>query len=450
MLRAFWQDKEFFRTFLFITLPITGQNILQFAVSIADAVMVGRLGDVQLSAVQQANQVGFLLLMMIFGLTGGANVMIAQFWGKGDTQSIHKIMTLTYRILLVIVLGFSIAAIGFSEQIMRLLGVAEIVPDGAAFLRIVGWSYLLFGFSICTLTLLRSVSSVRIALVTSTVTLIISVTGNWIFIFGNLGMPALGVRGAALTTVIARGVELIVVVVYMLRFERKLRYPFRAFFSRRIGYFREFVRSALPVFLNEVGWGSGFITLTVIIGHMGTEFIAANSVNTILGNLMNAAIFGAGSASAVIIGNTVGAGKYDLARSRARKIMLLSLCMGIVAMVMILALRTPFLLLFGNLSDAALYYARHIITVNAFIMFSQSISLVAVIGVLRGGGDGKFAAAADLASMWLVALPLGFLAGHVWGLPIAVVYALLKIDEPIKAIVCLPRLLRGNWVNDVT
>ena len=450
MLRNFFADREFFRAFLMITLPITGQNILQFSVSIADAVMVGQLGDKQLAAVQQANQVGFLMIMMIFGLVGGANVMIAQYWGKGDTANIHKVMTVTYRVLLVIVASFSVAAIGFPEQIMRILGVADITEYGAAFLRIAGWGYALTGFSICTLTLLRSVSTVRIAVVASTLTLVVSVFGNWVFIFGNLGMPALGVRGAALTTVIARVIEACIVLAYMLKFERKLRYPLRNFFSRRVQFLREFARNALPVFLNESGWGIGFLTLTIIIGHMGAEFIAAISVNNILFNLLNAAIFGAGSASAVIIGNTVGSGRYNLARSRMGKIMLISLGMGILTGLLILALRAPFLMLFGNLSDVTRYYAYQVMAVNAAIIFFQSISLVAVIGVLRGGGDGKFAAIIDIATMWLVALPLGFFAGHVWGLPIAVVFFLLKIDEPLKAIICLPRLLRGNWVNDVT
>ena len=450
MFQNFGKDKEFLRTFFLIAIPVTGQNFLNFAVMMADTIMVGQLGEVQLSAVQQANQLGFLMTLSIFGLCGGANVMIAQYWGKRDRESIHKVITITYRLMAVIVALFVVLAVGFPYQVMRVLGVEAIVADGAAFLRIVGLGYAFAAFSTCTLVILRSVASVRVALVVSSITLFVSVTGNWILIFGNLGAPALGLRGAAITTLIARVIEFILVMVYILKFEKKLCYPLRKIFTRKVNFLRNFIGNASPVFFNEVLWGAGAVVLSIIIGQMGTHFIAANSVNMVLSNLVSVAVFGSASASAVIIGNTVGAGNYDLARQRSNKLLLISACMGVIAMCLVFLLKGPLLMLFGSLSPEARTYADQIMTISAFVMLLQAFTFVSIIGVLRGGGDGKFAAIADITTMWGVALPLGFLAGHVWGLPVPIVYAFLKSDELLKVIVCLPRLISGKWVRDVT
>ena len=376
--------------------------------------------------------------------------MIAQYWGKGDTQSIHKVITITYRLLFVFGVLFTSLAVFFPYQVMRVLGVEAIAADGAAFLKIVGLGYIFAAFSTCTLVILRAVASVRVALVVSSITLVVSVTGNWILIFGNLGAPALGLRGAAITTLIARLVEFTIVMVYILKFEDKLCYPLRKIFTRKVGFLRNFVRNASPVFINEVLWGAGAVVLSIIIGQMGTHFIAANSVNMVLSNLVSVAVFGSAGASAVIIGNTVGAGQYDLARRRSNMLLIISVIIGLVAMSLVLLLKGPLLLLFGNLSYEARSYADQIMTISAFVMLLQAFTFVSLIGVMRGGGDGKFAAIADITTMWGVALPLGFLAGHVWGLSVPLVYAILKSDELLKVIVCLPRLISGKWVRDVT
>ena len=436
--------------FFMITLPITGQNLINFSVNMADTIMVGQLGEIQLSAVQQANQVAFLMFFAIFGLTSGANVMIAQYWGKGDTQSIHKVMSVTYRILAIIIIIFTMLAVGFPVQVMRLLGVGEIVAEGAAYLRIAGIGYLFMGFAASSLIMLRAVATVKIALVVASTTLFVNVGGNWILIFGNLGAPALGVQGAAIATTFARFIEFIIVAVYVLKVEKKLQYRLRYLLARKLNFLKEFLKTATPVFLNEVLWGLGAVMLSVIIGHMGTEFTAANSVAGVLNNLVSVAIFGAISASAVITGNTVGSGRYDLARARSKKLLIISTLMGLVAMVVVLIFRYPVILLFGNISLTAQAYAFQILGAVSIIVIFQALSGIAIVGVLRGGGDGKFAAVADVTTMWLVALPLGFLAGHVWGLPVPVVYMILKMDELLKAIVCLPRMFSGKWVNDVT
>ena len=449
-LNDFFEDKEFFQRFIRILLPIAGQNLIMVGISMADTLMVGRLGDVQLSSVALANQLGFILQLILFGTTSGGNVLIAQFWGKGDVQSIHKVMTIMYRILAVASLCITALAIFFSRQVLSVFTTsADVIESGAAFLRIVGLGYMLHCFGACSMMILRAVGTVKISLVVYLVALCTNVFFNWVFIFGNLGAPALGVRGAAIATVASRVAEFAIVLTFLARREKLIRYRFKMFFGRKLGILRNFVQNSGPVVVNEFLWGMGASTLAVIIGRMGTEFTAANSICSVLIQFVSIGIFGAGNASAVIIGNTVGSGRYQLAKARAMKLIIISFCLGIVAMMLMLILKRPLLSLY-SISDISKSYANQMMTIHAFLTLFQAFGMVALVGVLRGGGDTRFVAVVDGLSIWVIAIPLGFLSGHVWGWPVPAVYLMLKCDELLKTIVTLPRLLRGKWVRDLT
>lgn len=448
--KNFFNDREMFLQFIRITLPIAGQNLIMVGISLADTMMVGRLGDVQLSAVALANQIGFVLQLLLFGLASGGNVLIAQFWGKGDVRSIHKVMTVMYRILAVATVMFTIVALFFSRSVMSIFTTSpDVIETGASYLRIVGLGYIINCIGAASLMVLRSVGTVKISLAVYIVSLFTNIFFNWVFIFGNLGMPALGVRGAAIATVIARVAEFTIILVFLARYEKLIQYRVKMFFERKLGILRNFVQNALPVVINEFLWGMGASVIAVIIGRMGTEFTAANSICSVLMQFVSVGMFGAGNASAVIIGNTVGSGRYQLAKTRANLLIFLSFVLGLFAMAIMLILKGPILLLY-NISDVAKGYANQMMTVHAFISLFQSFTIVALIGVLRGGGDGRFVAYVDVLTIWLVAIPLGFLSGHVWGWAVPAVYAMIKCDELLKPILTLPRLLRGKWVKDVT
>ena len=449
-LGEFFGDREFFLQFFRIMLPMACQNLIMVGISMADTMMIGRLGDVQLSAVALANQLGFILQLLLFGLTSGANVLIAQYWGKKDVQSIHKVMTVMYRILAAATVVFTALALLFARQVMSIFTTSgDVIETGARFLRIVGLGYIIHCFGASSLMVLRSVGVVKISLFVYIVSLCTNVFFNWVFIFGNLGAPALGVEGAAISTVLSRVVEFTIVLVYLARFEKLVRYKIKMFVAKKLGILRSFIKNAMPVVINEFLWGMGASTIAVIVGRIGTEFTAANSICSVLMQLVSIGIFGAGNASAVIIGNTVGSGRYQLARKRATKLVLISFCLGLFAMALMLLLKRPLLALY-NISDIAKTYANQMMTVYAFIVIFQAFSMVALVGVLRGGGDGRFVAFVDVLSIWLVAIPLGFLSGHVWGWAVPVVYAMIKCDEIVKTIVTLPRLLKGKWVRDLT
>ena len=448
--REFFEDREFFQRFFRIMLPIAGQNLIMVGISMADTLMVGRLGDVQLSGVALANQLGFILQLILFGTTSGGNVLIAQFWGKGDVQSIHKVMTMIYRILAVASVAVTVLALFFSRQVLSVFTtVPEVIESGAAYLRIVGLGYIIHCFGGSSMMVLRSVGTVNISLVVYLVSLVANVFLNWVFIFGNLGAPVMGVEGAALATVLARVAELCIVLTFLIKREKLIRYRLRMFFGRKLGILRNFVQNSGPVVLNEFLWGLGSSTVAVIVGRIGTEFTAANSIASVLIQLVSIGIFGAGNASAVIIGNTVGSGKYQLAKERAMKLVVISICLGLFAMMLTLVLKGPILSLY-SISEISKTYANQMLTIFSFLVMFMSFGMVALIGVLRGGGDTRFVALVDVLGIWLVAIPLGFLSGHVWGWSVPAVYIMLKCDELVKTIVTLPRLLKGKWIRDLT
>jgi len=450
VLRDFFKDKEFFHQFRLIALPVALQNFINFATSMADTLMIGQLGEVQLAAVNQANQLGFILNLFVFGLGSGSNVMIAQYWGKRDAVSIRKVMTLMYRILFAVVILFTFLALFFPYQVMSIFSNSpQVVESGTVFLRIVGLGYFFNCFATATIIVLRSVNTVRISLVVYLSSLFINVFLNWVLIFGNLGFPALGIAGGAIATVIARASELIIVSIFLFRYETNIVYELKMLLEKKNGLLKDYLEHAAPVIVNELLWGMGTAAITAIIGWMSTEFNAAYTICSVLAQLLSVTFNGAGSATAVIVGNTVGAGQYQLARKRANKLLIIGIALGVGTTILVLLLRGPILGLY-NMSPLTMKYAHEIMGIVAIMSPLSAISMVTIVGILRGGGDSRFAAIADVLPLWAVAIPLGYLAGHVWGWAVPLVYVMLRSDLIIKTFMTLARILRGGWIKDVT
>ncbi|MCL2069294.1 MAG: MATE family efflux transporter, partial [Oscillospiraceae bacterium] len=320
------RDRQFYKTLAALTTPMAMQNLVNFGVSMADTVMVGMIGEVHLAALSLANQLSFVFILLMFGLGSGSSVMVAQYWGKGDLRSIHKVITLMYRFVFAAAVLFAGMALFLPGHVMRVFTTdAATVEVGAQYLRYAGISYIPLGIAGVTMMMLRAIRAVRISLIVSSVSLVVNVFLNWVLIFGNLGMPAMGVRGAAVTTVFSRSLELVIILFYMARFERKLCYRLRYLFMPGMRFIREYAFTALPVVANELLWGAGSAMIAVIIGRMGTEFTAANAVCATLGQLVTVVIFGVANAGTVVMGNTVGAGKYEHAREQARAMICISL-----------------------------------------------------------------------------------------------------------------------------
>lgn len=444
------RDKRFYRLLFSIALPIAVQNLITFMVSMVDTLMVGALGEIQLSAVSIANNLFFVLTILMFGLAGGSNIMISQYWGKGNVKTIHKILAIMYRVCLLITGIFIFIAVFLPKYFMGIFTTDKAVIDfGASYLRIVCIGYLFYSITNCTIMMLRSVKTVSISIIVYTASLVVNSILNWIFIFGNLGAPELGIRGAAIATVCARITEFSIVLVFMFIYERKIGLKIEHLLKLDKEILKDYVGLCTPVLCNELLWAIGASMISVIVGRMGTEVVAANSINGVAHQFVTVFIFGMSNATAVIIGNTIGEGKKEKAKEYAYSIGIFSVVMGCISGLMILLIK-PFVVNFYNVSYSTKLIAMEIITVTSGIIVFQSLASNFMMGVLRGGGDAKFVLINDLIFMWLVAIPGGFFVAFVLELPVALVFLVIKCDEILKSLTSVYRVISGKWVNDVT
>lgn len=444
------RDKRFYRLLFSIALPIAVQNLITFMVSMVDTLMVGALGEIQLSAVSIANNLFFVLTILMFGLAGGSNIMISQYWGKGNVKTIHKILAIMYRVCLLITGIFIFIAVFLPKYFMGIFTTDKAVIDfGASYLRIVCIGYLFYSITNCTIMMLRSVKTVSISIIVYTASLVVNSILNWIFIFGNLGAPELGIRGAAIATVCARITEFSIVLVFMFIYERKIGLKIEHLLKIDKEILKDYVGLCTPVLCNELLWAIGASMISVIVGRMGTEVVAANSINGVAHQFVTVFIFGMSNATAVIIGNTIGEGKKEKAKEYAYSIGIFSVVMGCISGLMILLIK-PFVVNFYNVSYSTKLIAMEIMTVTSGIIVFQSLASNFMMGVLRGGGDAKFVLINDLIFMWLVAIPGGFFVAFVLELPVALVFLVIKCDEILKSLTSVYRVISGKWVNDVT
>ena len=392
----------------------------------------------------------FMFMVISFGVANGCNVLSAQHWGKGNIGEIKKIISFMFRVVFLLSVLFALLAIVTPGAVMRLfIEDRLVIEEGMIYLRIIGVGFLFSGFTNATIGVLRSTGTVRISVVIYSVSLVINTCLNYVLIFGKFGAPALGIAGAAIATLISRMAETAIALIYLFRFEEKIGMRPKDLLKTDPRIVRDFLRYSTPVLINEVVWSSGNAMISVVIGHMGREFVAANSICSVLTQLANAGIYGISNAAATIVGNTIGAGEYDRAKRRAKAFLGISLVGGSCAAAIMFLMRTPLIGLY-NISDTAREYAFQITAVASFLLILQTIAMVMMMGVLRGGGDTRFVMFADVIFMWVVALPLGAVAGLWLALPVPVVYTVLKCEDMFKTGVSIARVLGGKWVRDVT
>lgn len=443
-------DKEFYTKLFAIVLPIAVQNLINFGVSMLDTLMLGVLGEVQLSAASIANQLSFMFMILSFGIAAGSSVLSAQYWGKGDITQIKKVVSLMYRVVFGLAILFMGAALLIPYQVVRLfITDTAVIEQAVLFLRIIGLSFLFSGFTNTTIGMLRSIGTVKISVVVYSASLVTNAVLNYALIFGKFGFPALGIQGAAIATLIARMVEASIAATFLFKYDKKLGIRLSDLKQLDLELIPVFIRFASPVLLNEMLWTTGNSLVVVIIGRMGREFVAANSICSVLFQFAGVAIFGLSSAASTIIGHTVGEGDYEKAKMRALTFMKLSIVVGLFASLIMFTGRN-ILIEFYNISELARGYAYSITAVASVLVIFQTICMVLMMGILRGGGDTKFVTVADVVFMWLVALPLGAYTGLKLGLPVAVVYGCLKCDEVLKTFLSAARVLRGRWIKDIT
>ncbi len=444
------REKYFYKTLFAIALPIALQNLIAIGVSLLDTLMLGALGDVALSASSLANQPFFIFSVLIFGIASGSAVLTAQYWGKKDVDTIQLIFGMALKVAIVFSFLFFLISYLFPEQIMRIFtDEEEVIAAGVEYLSITCFANLIFGVSSILCSLFRSVEVVGIALASSITTLIVNGCLNYVLIFGKFGFPALGIQGAAIATLTARCMEFVIILLYVTVFEKKVKLSIRKMLPNKKVLWQDFVKFSSPVVINEFMWSFATSMQAIVIGRLGKAVVAANSVASVVQQLATVFIWGVASASAVLIGKTIGEGDERRAKSYSDTLQVICVIIGIFATTVILLLRLP-VIGFYNISDEAKMYADQLLTVLSFIVFFISYTAPTMVGILRGGGDIKFVMWLDIIFLWLVTTPLGFLTAFVFRFPPWLVFAIMRMDEPIKSVIAFIRLRGSKWIRNVT
>ncbi len=448
--KHFMLEKVFLKSVFAIAIPVALQNAISFGVNMMDSVMLGRLGDTAISAAYLGTQPFTFLMATCFGFSSGGTVLIAQYWGKKDLSSIHKVMRLSMQLVFALSTFVTIMCILFPYNIMSLFsGEQHVVAAAAGYLGLIAFSYIPYALANNYMMSLRAVEKVIISAVIYGVSFVINVVFNAIFIFGLLGAPAMGVRGAAVGTIIARCSELIMVLFYMYKVEKTVNFKLHQCFKFEKSILPSYMRHAMPVIGNEIIWSIGMVTTTAIMGWIGEVFVTANSIANVLNQLAFVTIIGVANAAAVLTGKTIGAGDSEKAKLVANSMLLFSVFLGIFNCLLILLIRTPFLTLYDT-TQAAHDAAYSILGVLAMLQLILCVDVTCIVGILRGGGDTKSAFLYDCGAMWLVSVPAGVIAGLVIGLPVPIVYVFLKLDAFIKATLSIIRIRSGKWIRNIT
>lgn len=442
--------KEFLKIVFGLAFPIALQNLINTGVTTADVVMLGMVGEDALSSGSLAGQVQFVMSLMIFGMSSGASVLAAQYWGKKEIDTIERIFGMTLCFSTVAGLCFFAAGELLPVRLMHIFSSEpQIIAGGAAYLRIVAFSYPLSAFCTGYLYLMRSVERVKIGTVVFGCSLVLNVVLNRIFIFGFSEIPAMGVEGAALATLMSRCFEFGVVLFYMWRVNRQVRIHLKYFIHLDSLLLKDFLVLAIPVVLNETLWGAGMSANAAVLGQLGSAAAAANSVVRVIRELVMVMSVGLSAATAVLVGKALGSRQMELAKQYAKRMVALSLCVTLVTSTVMFSLRHVVADTLA-LGEQARDYLVFMLAVLAVYSLCQSLTCPIIVGVLRGGGDTRFGLILEGSALWLGSVLMGSLGAFVLKLPVKAVFMLLMLDEFIKVPFAVWRFKSEVWLKDLT
>lgn len=434
-----------------LLIPLVIQNLLNAAVSSSDVVMLNYVSQSSISAVSLAANYAQVLGSVFYGLGTGATLLCAQYYGKKDFRAIQAVQGIALRFSMAISAVFALAAFTMPQVLMRLFtNDAELISIGAGYLRIMGITYLCWGIIEVYMSVLRSIGRVTICLALNIMTFFLNIALNAVFIFGLLGAPKLGAVGVAIATAASRVVELVGSFVVS-AFSKDVKLKLSEVLRRNKVLTGDFVRLALPALGNDVSWGVAFSMYSVILGHLGNDAVAANSIVVVIRNLTTTFCFAVAGAGGILLGNVMGTGDLDKAKKYASEVMKMTVFSGAVGGVVLIA-AIPLVLRFASasLSDTAMGYLRVMLWINSYYIMGAAVNTSLIAGVFRAGGDTRFGLICDSIDMWCYAVPLGFLAAFVLKLPVLWVYFLLCTDEFVKWPWVLRHYRSGAWAKNIT
>lgn len=441
--------KEFYRNLTRLALPIMLQSLMLASVAAGDALMLGKIAQDEMTAVSLATQIQFVQNMFLAAIAAAGAILGAQYWGKGDRRTLEDIFNMILRFCGIISVLFFLACELIPGQLMHIFANdAALIAIGSSYLRIAGWSYLLTGISQCYLTMMKVSDHVKPGALISSCAVLLNIALNAVFIFGLLGAPRMQARGAALATTISRMIELALCIIVSSK-ASYIRPVMSRFIKQSKQLKTDFLRQCLPLLGGSLCWGVGFTSYTAIMGHMGTDAAAANSVAAVVRDLICCMCNGIGSAAGIMVGNELGAGRLDLGKAFGIKLKNISYGIGLLSTALVLAV-TPFILNMVVLTDQAREYLTGMMVIMSFYMIGRCVNTVTINGVLDGGGDTVFDLYSLIVCMWLIAIPLALAGAFILHWHPLAVYACTCLDEVGKIPWVMARFRKYKWVQDLT
>ena len=455
---TFVTDKTFYKSVFKLVLPMIAINAMSLILNFCDIFMLGKLGDASetaISAAQIANRPFFLFSMLIFGAMSGATVLCGQYWGKKDIDTINSISGTTLIFLLPLCLIFMSVCIIFAKELMYMLSDKEAIVEMAAiYLRIVALSFICNLFINLFSGILRSVEKVKIPMIAVIIGILINIAVNYVLIYGKFGFPELGIKGAAIGTVIARVVELSIILVYIIFFENTVKFTLKKMFKIHIVIVKDFLKYSLPVVMNEFLWGFGSVIHSGIIGHIPEKAyadpLAAYSISNMIEQIAFMSIIGFATSCCIIIGKAIGEGKdNETVAKYAKTFIMLAVVFALVTGSAAFIFRDSIINIFDINSETKEYASRIFIVVTVFILI-KTFNCVSIVGIFRGGGDTKTGMIIDIGSMYIFGIPLGFIAMYFLKLDVWFVYMFLISDELFKLPVVIYMVKSRKWIRNIT
>ena len=430
-----------------LALPIALQQFMTALVGACDAIMLGKLSQDAMSAVSLATQVTFVFNLFMFAFMAGENMFVAQYYGKGDYTGISQVFSLVTKICGCIAVVFLAGTLFFPEQLMRILTNEEtLIVLGSEYLRVIGISYVFSGIAQIFLAIMKNCGAVNMSTLINGVMVILNIALNAVFIFGLSGFPKMGIKGAALATVLATVVQFLWSVGYVLCRIRAVKFSLKSCEKKLFG---RFWQKTVPLLINNLAWGIGFSMYSVIMGHLGTDAVAANGIANISKNLVVCFCLGLGNAGSIIVGNRLGADRLQEAKEVGETLTKTAIIAGIVSGLVLIAL-SPFITKMVDLTPTARGYLQKMLLISSYYIAGKSVNCMTIGGIFAAGGDSKFGMLCDSVTLWCIIVPLGCICAFILKLPVMIVYFVLNLDEIIKLPVVYKHYKKYKWIKNLT
>lgn len=449
MTNFFTRDKKFYISFFIVTLTIALQNAIVYSVNLADNIMIGGYSQTAMSGIAQVNQVQFFLQMITMGAAEGIVVLAARAWGKGDIQGIKKASASGMAIGLLGAVIVWAAMFFFPREVVSLLtNETDVIEQACLYSRIVCFSYVFFAMTNILLAVMRSVETVRIGMYVSLSALVVNIVLNYLLIYGIGIFPEMGARGAAIATLVSRITEFTVVVLYIKLKDKKLDLHISDFMKIEKETMRSYLKVSLPVIASSGIWGIAQGAQASILGHLGEDVIAANSIAGTAFSMVSVAVYGSASASSVIIGKTLGEGRREYIKEYTRTLQILYLGLGLITGLVLFFFK-DFIIDFYKITDGAHVLAVNFMAINSVTVVGTAYQMACMTGICRGGGDTKTILINDTIFMWVIVIPLSYVTAFVLGLSPEIVFICLKCDQILKCGVAVIWTNKYKWIRNV-